>query len=201
MPTLVTVRDDEMMLGIDGALHVVADSVGAVALRGHRSRVGISQGDLRLTRGDHLSLDRCQTAELRLERLDALRKPRNLAGGHRNASDLLLAIRAVELLEIALDGALDGCNPFRQSVFGEILLAMVHGLELAAVNRDGVAVEQMQVPAERDEARADLADSWAIVAATIGDRLEVGRQLADEPHHLDIASGTHAPIDATTEPG
>ena len=88
------VRDDQMMLGVDGALHVVADGVGAVALRGHSSRVGISQRDLRLTQGDHLSLDHCQTAELHLERLDALRQPRNLGGRNRNACDLLLAIRA-----------------------------------------------------------------------------------------------------------
>ena len=99
------VRDDEMMLGIDGALHVVPDGIGAVALRGHRSRVGIGQGDLRLTRGEHLSLDCRQTAELCLERLDAVCEPGNFGGGNRDACDLLLTVRAIELLEIAIDGA------------------------------------------------------------------------------------------------
>src|SRR5204863_4913467 len=62
-----------------------------------------------------------------------------------------------------------------------------HRLELAAVDRDRVTVEQMHAPAECDEAGADLADGWAIVAAEIGNRLEVRRQLSDEPHHLDVA--------------
>src|SRR5205085_2222282 len=157
------VCDDEMMLDVDGVLHIVTDGVGAVALRRHGTRIRIGERDLRLARCQHLRLDRRQTPELRLERLHALRQPRNFGGRSRKAGDLLLAIRAIELLEIALDGALDGCHPFRQSVFREILLAVVHRLELAAVDRDRVTVEQMHAPAECDEAGADLADGWAIV--------------------------------------
>ena len=38
------VRDNQMMLGIDGDLHVVAHDAGPAAARGHRSAVGIAQG-------------------------------------------------------------------------------------------------------------------------------------------------------------
>src|SRR5262245_11295112 len=122
-----------MMLGIDSTLHVVADGVDAVALRGHRACVGIGQGDLRFVRSKNSSFNRRQTAELCLERLDALRQPCNLGSGHGNASDLLLAICAIELLEIALNGALDGRHPARQPVFREISFAVVYGLEFTAV--------------------------------------------------------------------
>src|SRR5262245_20804847 len=41
---------------------------------------------------------------------------------------------------------------------------------------------------ERDDPAAHLADRRTVVPAEVGDRLEVGRQLADEPHQLDVAS-------------
>jgi hypothetical protein len=64
---------------------------------------------------------------------------------------------------------------------------VVHRLELAAVDRDRVAIEQVQVPAERDEAGADLADGRAVVASEVGDRLEVRREPARQPDQLEIA--------------
>ena len=51
------VRDDQMVLGIDGDLHVVADDAGALAAGRHRAGVGIGQGDLLVGRGlDLLSI-------------------------------------------------------------------------------------------------------------------------------------------------
>ena len=40
------VGDDQMVLGIDRGLHVVADDAGAAATGGHRARIRISQRDL-----------------------------------------------------------------------------------------------------------------------------------------------------------
>jgi hypothetical protein len=52
----------------------------------------------------------------------------------------------------------------------EVLLAIVHSLELAAVDRDAGFVEQVQIAAERDEPAANAPDRRAIVAAEIGAR-------------------------------
>lgn len=41
-----------------------------------------------------------------------------------------------------MDSAFDGDNPFRQPVFREILFALVHHLEFAAVDRDRIAVSR-----------------------------------------------------------
>jgi len=49
-------------------------------------------------------------------------------------------------------------------------------------------VEKVEVAAERDEPAAYLADRCAVVPAEVGNRLEVGRELAREPHQLDVAS-------------
>ena len=57
----------------------------------------------------------------------------------------------------------------------EVLLAIVHSLELAAVDRDAGFVEQVQIAAERDEPAANAPDRRAIVAAEIGNGFEVRR--------------------------
>ena len=47
-------RDDQMVLGIDGDLHVVADNARALAAGRHRARIGIGQRDLLVGRGLNL---------------------------------------------------------------------------------------------------------------------------------------------------
>jgi hypothetical protein len=51
---------------------------------------------------------------------------RNFGCGDRSACDFAFTICSIEFLEISIDSALDGCNPFCQSVFREILLACGH---------------------------------------------------------------------------
>jgi len=157
------VRHDQMVLRIDGALHVVADRVGAVALRCHRARIRIGQRDLFLTRGLKLRLECRQAVHLGLERLDASAQRRDLGGSNPYAGHLRLAIRTIKLGEIASDALVDRSDPPLQAVVREVLLAVVHGLELAAVDRDARLVEKVEVAAERDEPATYLADRRTVV--------------------------------------
>ena len=70
---------------------------------------------------------------------------------------------------------------------GEVLFAVVHGLELAAIDRDLGVIEQMHISAQRDEPAAHISDRSAVVLSKVGNRLEVRRELASEPHQLDVA--------------
>ena len=72
-----------------------------------------------------------------------------------DAGDALLAVGTIELGKIAVDRAFDGCHPPREAILREVPLAMVHSLELAAVDSDGGCIEKMQIAAQRDELRAD----------------------------------------------
>jgi hypothetical protein len=72
---------------------------------------------------------------------------------------------------------------------GEVAVAVVHRLELAAVDRDAGAPQHADPTAELDELRAGLADGRAIVAPEIGDGLVVGREAPCQPHQLDVAPG------------
>jgi hypothetical protein len=69
----------------------------------------------------------------------------------------------VEVLELALELAL-----------GDVAGTIVGGLELAAVDGDELAAEEVEVAAEQDESAADLTDGFAVVFAKVGDGLAEG---------------------------
>ncbi len=64
----------------------------------------------------------------------------------------------------------------------------VHRLELRAVDRHARRRQQAELPTQRHELRADLADRWASVSSEVGDGLVIRRQTARQPHHFDIAA-------------
>ena len=98
----------------------------------------------------------------------------------------LLPVGSVELLQIARHALLD----LRQTPLHlgprEVPVAVVHRLELTAVDRDAGLRQQPHRAAQRNKARAHLADGTAIVLAEVGNRLVIGHQPARKPHHLNI---------------
>ncbi len=64
----------------------------------------------------------------------------------------------------------------------------IHCLELTPVDRHARRRQQAELPTQRHEPRADLADRGAIVLAEVGDGLVIRRQAGRQPHHLDIAT-------------
>ena len=65
-------HNDQMMVGLDGNLNVVADDAGTAAAGGHRAGVGIGQRYLLVRGGKHLHLETLETPHLLLQRLDLL---------------------------------------------------------------------------------------------------------------------------------
>ena len=57
-------RDDEMMLGLNGTLHIVADDAGPSARRRHGASIGIGQRDLCFPADVHALFNRLQGADL-----------------------------------------------------------------------------------------------------------------------------------------
>jgi hypothetical protein len=175
------VRHNQMMFRIEGTLHVVANGVGAVALRCHRVRIGISERDLGFTRRDKLRLECRQALDERLERLNAPRRLGDFGSRYLHAS------RSIKFREIAGDALVDRCEPPLKPLVPEVLFAVVHGLELAAVSREAGVVTQVQVPAKRDKPRHTLRIAGPLPAAEIGDGFEIGPYLPHQPNQLDIA--------------
>jgi hypothetical protein len=72
---------------------------------------------------------------------------------------------------------------------GEVLVAIVHRLALAAVDRDHRMLEQPQMPANDHELRTFRPDRRSVVAAKAGDSFEVRRQASGQPRRLDVTLG------------
>src|SRR5262249_27951663 len=70
---------------------------------------------------------------------------------------------------------------------GEVLVAVVHGLELAAINRNACLRQQAHPPAQLDKLRTYLLYRSTVVFAEVRNRLVVWRQPTQQPHHLDVA--------------
>ena len=69
------VGDDQMVLGVDRGLHVVADDAGAPATGGHRARIRIGQRDLLVGCVLQLLSNLVQALHLLFDRGDLLLEP------------------------------------------------------------------------------------------------------------------------------
>src|SRR5271154_1027232 len=98
----------------------------------------------------------------------------------------LLPVGGVELLQIAGDASLDLRHSPLHLRPREVLVTIVHRLELAAVNRHAGFREQAHGATQRNEPGADLADGEPIVLAEVGNRLVIGDETARKPHHLNV---------------
>ena len=97
--------------------------------------------NLVLAGGNELCLECSQTLHARLELVDAPSQLRDDRSRRWRAGYRRLAIRSIKLGEIAGDALVDRRHPPLQPLVREVLLAVVHGLELAAINRDACVVE------------------------------------------------------------
>ena len=96
---------------------------------------------------------------------------------------------AVKFLEIALDALVDLLEEFRELVLGEVALFGVDRFELAAVDGDEFAREEVQLLAQQRELTADLPQGLQVVLAEVRNRLVIRPQLLQQPHQLDIPVG------------
>src|SRR6185436_16904002 len=98
-----------------------------------------------------------------------------------------LTIRAIELIQVALNALLELFHSRLEFALREVLVAIVDRLELAAVDRHDRLGEQLQPAAQLNELSAHLANRFAVILAKVGDRFKVRHQPPSEPNQLDIA--------------
>src|ERR1700674_4077987 len=146
--------NNEMMLGVDGTLHIVTDHPAAPATCGHRASIGISQRDLLVLGLHHLSVQSVQALYLLAQRRNLLVEPGGLGLRYR----FPLAIGAVELRQMPGSALVNLRQPPLHLGLGEVPIPRVDGLELAAVDRDARLAEQFKASAQHHKLTADLAD-------------------------------------------
>jgi hypothetical protein len=143
-------RDDQMVLGIDGDLHIVADNASALAAGRHRAGVGIGQRDLFVGRGLNLLANLPEGLHLPPQALDLLLKADCLCLGHI----AVLPVGAIQGRQVARDAGLHLFNALGDLGHCEVLVAIVDRLELAPVDRNDSPREKVELTAQHDELRA-----------------------------------------------
>src|ERR1700681_3574506 len=161
--------NNEMMLGVYGALHIVTDHPAASATCGHRASIGISQRDLLVFGLHHLSVQSVQALYLLAQRCNLLVEPGDLGLRYR----FPLTIGAVELREVAGYALVNLRQPPLHLGLGEVPVPSIDGLELAAIDRNARFAEQLKASAQHHKLTADLSDGLAIILPEVGYCLEV----------------------------
>src|SRR5436305_10989803 len=125
-------RNNEMVLSVDGTLHIVTDHPAASAAGGHRASIGIGHRYLLVFGLHHLSVQTVQALYLLAQRCNLLVEPGDLGLRYRIA----LAISTAELREITGNALVDLRQPALHLGLGEVPVPRVDGLELAAIDRN-----------------------------------------------------------------
>src|SRR5450631_3460317 len=139
--------NNEMMFGVDGTLHIVTDHPAASATCSHRASIGIGQRYLLVLGLHHLNVQTVQALDLLAQRRNLLVEPGDLGLRYR----FPLAIRAVELREIAGYALINLRQPPLHLGLGEVPISRVDGLELAAVDRNARLAAQLKASAQHHE--------------------------------------------------
>ena len=124
------VRDDQMVLGFDNHLHVVADHPRAPAAGGHRAGIRVGHRQLTVWTVFEPLLDVIQSAHLFAQTFDLVIEPI----GPGLDLDRLRSVRCVERRQIAVDALLNLLLTFVYLGSREVLVARVDCLELASIN-------------------------------------------------------------------
>lgn len=137
---------DQVVLGLDRDLDVVAHQARALAVRGHRPAIRIGQRDLLVGRGVDIDLQRLEVGHLFAQLGDLLPQPLRLRLGKL----ALLAVGRLQRRQIARDAGLHLLHASLDRGAGEVLVARVHRLEPAAVDRRHRMREQSHLPAQQE---------------------------------------------------
>ena len=187
--------DDQLVLGVDGDLDVVADA--DLGMRGHGAAVGIGQRDLVLAGSLELCQHRVVAAALLAQRRDLLGE---ILGARAAACRAILDIALVEPLEVVLQPLVGGADERSQRRAGEVAILVVDRLDPGSVDRQQFAAEEVEPPAQQHELAEHRFEGAAIVAPEVGDRLEIRLEAPQQPDDLDIALGFPLQPPARSDP-
>ena len=177
------VGQDQMMLGIDRGLQVVAHRTGGAACRGHRPCIRIGHRNLAIGRFLQLLFDAIQRRHLLAHLGQLFAQLRDACLGQQRR----IAIGTIQLGQIASHALVELATPRFDLADGEVAIAAVDRLELAAVDRDHIMREDFHPAAYRGEAAAHRHNRGAVVLAEVGNRLKVGRQSSGQPDQFQVA--------------
>jgi hypothetical protein len=115
-----------------------------------------------------------------------LQRRKHLRGGLA-AIAVIDSVHLVKLGKVARDLGVDLLSFLGDPTLTEHAESAGRGTNLRTIDRHKYASEEPLVAAKKNEGAAGTDDSSAVVTPEISNRLMVGRETTDEPHHLDVA--------------
>jgi hypothetical protein len=95
----------------------------------------------------------------------------------------------IQFIRVSIDFLIDILCCSLQPAVGEVAIFVVDSFELASIDSNELADEEVQLTAEACGGAVYLPDSCSIVPTEVGDRLMVWHEFAGEPDHFRIAMG------------
>src|SRR5579863_5043316 len=138
------VRNNQMVFSVHRDLDIVADDTRSASAGGHRTGIWIGERYLLIWRVAHLCIKHFQPAHLLFQPSDLFLDPGRL---DIDRFRWLLPIGAIELTQISTNTLLDLRHPPRHLGMRKVAVAVVHRLELAAVDGDAWGLQQAHLPA------------------------------------------------------
>jgi hypothetical protein len=152
-------------------------------MRRHRSAVGVGERNLALPRlvqfRQHVFVPLTPLAN-RGYLLGQVLDP-------RAACRTLRGVAPVEALKIVLELGVGGFDEPGQGRPREIAILVVDRLDPRAIHCEQLPAKQVQLPTQQHKFAEHVAQGISVVAPKVGDRLQVGLQVPQQPDHLDIA--------------
>jgi len=105
----------------------------------------------------------------------------------RASRPLRLTVGTIQFLHVPRNVLFDLLDARFELALRVVLIAVVHRLELATIDRHLYALEHIQPVAKDDELAADVANRLPVLLAEVGNCLEVRRESVDQPHQLYVA--------------
>ncbi len=180
------VGDDQMGLGIDNALNIIANMPAVLRAGRHGLDVGIGQGYLTVWRSVQGHLHRQKPFGLAP---DAIIAASQMGCPFRAGRAGFLTIDPFGLLDIAPDLRLQMRKAVCALTLTEVAIPIVDRLEFVAVDRDRILLNTPNSAAKLNEPGASPADGSAVVAPEICDGPVVGHQSPRQPHQFHITPG------------
>jgi hypothetical protein len=175
---------NQLVVGIHRNLHVVAN--GNMRVGCHRPAVGVSQRDLILSGPIRLRQHRLASFASLPHRGNFLRQMLDL----RTAGLLLSSIARVEALRVVIEllvaSAINSVSDARVKLRSLLLTALIRVPSTANSSRPN---RSSCLRSKQHELAEHWAEGFAVVAAEVGDRLEVWLEMPQQPDHLYIAVG------------
>ena len=178
---------DQLVLHVNGELDVVADAHLGHAR--HRAGIRIGERDLLGAGALHLAQQRLLPVTLALDGCNLLGQLAVTPTGTAARRVVIVGVSLIESLHVPGELLVGLPDEPGERGASKVAVLVIDRLDARTVHRHELAPEQVELAAQHHELAEHRLEGGTVVAAEIGNRLEVRLEVPQQPDHLDVAVG------------